>query len=50
MISDTPSCQFVCHFKGWIQGLTTEPQQKEAGPGDKVKVSEDASNKIQSLK
>ena len=38
------------HCTGWIQGLSTEPPQKEAGPGEKVKVSQDTQNKITHLK
>ena len=37
-------------FIGWIQVLTTEPQHKEAGPGDNVKVSEENNNKITGLR
>ncbi|XP_072040568.1 BBSome complex member BBS7-like [Amphiura filiformis] len=40
----------ACTYAGWIQGLTTEPQHKEAGPGDSVKVSEESNNKITALK
>ncbi|XP_022086868.1 Bardet-Biedl syndrome 7 protein homolog [Acanthaster planci] len=40
----------ACTYAGWIQGLSTEPPLKEAGPGDKVKVSQDTQNKISSLK
>ncbi|XP_071787420.1 BBSome complex member BBS7-like [Asterias amurensis] len=40
----------ACTYAGWIQGLSTEPPQKEAGPGEKVKVSQDTQNKITHLK
>ncbi|XP_072170884.1 BBSome complex member BBS7-like [Diadema setosum] len=40
----------ACTYAGWIQGLTTEPSHKEAGPGDKIQVSEESQSKISHLK
>lgn len=45
--------KFVCillYITGWIQGLTTEPQQKKAGPGEIVPLGADAQNKLGTLK
>ncbi|XP_071950481.1 BBSome complex member BBS7-like [Antedon mediterranea] len=39
-----------CTYAGWIQGLTTEPQQKAVGPGQKVEISEESQTKITALK
>ncbi|XP_071846430.1 BBSome complex member BBS7-like isoform X1 [Apostichopus japonicus] len=40
----------ACTYAGWIQGLTTEPQQKKAGPGDMVPLGADTQNKLSTLK
>ncbi|CAB1325604.1 unnamed protein product [Coregonus sp. 'balchen'] len=32
-------------YTGWVTGLTTEPQQAEAGPGEEVKMSRETQNK-----
>ncbi|XP_006819865.1 BBSome complex member BBS7-like, partial [Saccoglossus kowalevskii] len=40
----------ACTYAGWIMGLTTEPQHKEAGPGDQVKVSDETQAKILHLR
>ncbi|XP_070553841.1 BBSome complex member BBS7-like isoform X2 [Ptychodera flava] len=40
----------ACTYAGWIMGLTTEPQHKEVGPGDEVKVSEETQAKISNLR
>lgn len=40
----------ACTYAGWIQGLTTEPQQKKAGPGEMVPLGADAQNKLGTLK
>ncbi|XP_019647281.1 PREDICTED: Bardet-Biedl syndrome 7 protein homolog [Branchiostoma belcheri] len=37
-------------YAGWIQGLTTEPQEKEAGPGDEVQVNVETQARIKTLK
>ena len=41
--------QTVCLI-GWIYSLTTEPQHKEVGPGNEVKIDQGVVNKISSLK
>ncbi|MGH0183113.1 UNVERIFIED_CONTAM: hypothetical protein FKN15_024259 [Acipenser sinensis] len=33
-------------YTGWVTGLTSEPQQKEAGPGEEMKMSPETQNKI----
>lgn len=35
---------------GWVTGLTTEPQQAEAGPGDEVKMSKETQSKVAALR
>lgn len=39
-------------YAGWVVGLTTEPQQKEAGPNvaEQEPVSDEAQAKINSLR
>ncbi|XP_006007349.1 Bardet-Biedl syndrome 7 protein [Latimeria chalumnae] len=37
-------------YAGWVTGLTTEPMQKEAGPGEEFKMSQEMQNKIMSLR
>ncbi|KAM8940294.1 BBSome complex member BBS7 [Pelodytes ibericus] len=37
-------------YSGWVTGLTTEPVQKEAGPGEELKISQEMQNKISSLR
>ncbi|XP_033106003.1 Bardet-Biedl syndrome 7 protein homolog isoform X2 [Anneissia japonica] len=39
-----------CTYAGWIQGLTTEPQHKALGSGQKVTISEESQTKITILK
>lgn len=35
---------------GWVSGLSTEPQQMEAGPGDEVKMSRETQAKVAALR
>lgn len=35
---------------GWVSGLSTEPQQMEAGPGDEVKMSRETQAKVVALR
>ncbi|KAJ8385177.1 hypothetical protein AAFF_G00192280 [Aldrovandia affinis] len=37
-------------YTGWVTGLTTEPQQEEAGPGEEIKMSQETQNKVASLR
>uniref|UniRef100_A0AAR2KPF3 Bardet-Biedl syndrome 7 protein homolog n=1 Tax=Pygocentrus nattereri TaxID=42514 RepID=A0AAR2KPF3_PYGNA len=37
-------------YTGWVSGLTTEPQQMEAGPGDEVKMSRETQAKVAALR
>ncbi|XP_041130154.1 Bardet-Biedl syndrome 7 protein [Polyodon spathula] len=37
-------------YTGWVTGLTSEPQQKEAGPGEEMKMSPETQNKIVALR
>ncbi|KAG9272232.1 Bardet-Biedl syndrome 7 protein isoform X1 [Astyanax mexicanus] len=37
-------------YTGWVSGLTTEPQQMEAGPGDEVKMSRETQTKVAALR
>ncbi|XP_017330254.1 Bardet-Biedl syndrome 7 protein [Ictalurus punctatus] len=37
-------------YTGWVSGLTTEPQQMEAGPGDEVKMSRETQAKLAALR
>uniref|UniRef100_A0A6Q2YKU6 Bardet-Biedl syndrome 7 protein homolog n=2 Tax=Esox lucius TaxID=8010 RepID=A0A6Q2YKU6_ESOLU len=37
-------------YTGWVTGLTTEPQQAEAGPGEEVKMSRETQSKVASLR
>ncbi|KAK6298582.1 hypothetical protein J4Q44_G00316370 [Coregonus suidteri] len=37
-------------YTGWVTGLTTEPQQAEAGPGEEVKMSRETQNKVAALR
>ncbi|KAG2466262.1 BBS7 protein, partial [Polypterus senegalus] len=37
-------------YTGWVTGLTTEPQQKEAGPGEEMKMSQEIQNKVAALR
>ncbi|XP_021417116.1 Bardet-Biedl syndrome 7 protein isoform X1 [Oncorhynchus mykiss] len=37
-------------YTGWVTGLTTEPQQAEAGPGDEVKMSRETQSKVAALR
>ncbi|XP_072519319.1 Bardet-Biedl syndrome 7 protein [Salminus brasiliensis] len=37
-------------YTGWVSGLTTEPQQMEAGPGDEVKMSRETQAKVATLR
>ncbi|XP_048189524.1 Bardet-Biedl syndrome 7 protein isoform X2 [Perognathus longimembris pacificus] len=40
----------VSTYSGWITGLTTEPTQKENGPGEELKINQEMQNKISSLR
>lgn len=35
---------------GWVTGLTSEPQQMEAGPGEEVKMSKETQAKVAALR
>ncbi|KAM6953513.1 BBSome complex member BBS7 [Aplochiton taeniatus] len=37
-------------YTGWVTGLTTEPQQAEAGPGEEVKMSKETQTKVAALR
>ncbi|XP_030643563.1 BBSome complex member BBS7 [Chanos chanos] len=37
-------------YTGWVSGLTTEPQQMEAGPGEEVKMSRETQTKVAALR
>ncbi|KAI4879524.1 hypothetical protein NFI96_026821 [Prochilodus magdalenae] len=37
-------------YTGWVSGLTTEPQQMEAEPGDEVKMSRETQAKVAALR
>uniref|UniRef100_A0A8C4X5D7 Bardet-Biedl syndrome 7 protein homolog n=1 Tax=Erpetoichthys calabaricus TaxID=27687 RepID=A0A8C4X5D7_ERPCA len=37
-------------YTGWVTGLTTETQQKEAGPGEEMKMSQEIQNKVAALR
>ncbi|XP_066505486.1 Bardet-Biedl syndrome 7 protein isoform X2 [Hoplias malabaricus] len=37
-------------YTGWVSGLTTEPQQMEAGPGDEIKMSRESQAKVAALR
>ncbi|KAK3564971.1 hypothetical protein QTP86_032429 [Hemibagrus guttatus] len=37
-------------YTGWVSGLSTEPQQMEAGPGDEVKMSRETQAKVAALR
>lgn len=37
-------------YTGWVTGLTTEPQQAEAGPGEEVKMSKETQSKVAALR
>ncbi|KAI1883698.1 hypothetical protein AGOR_G00234230 [Albula goreensis] len=37
-------------YTGWVTGLTTEPQQEEAGPGEEMKMSQETQNKVAALR
>ncbi|XP_027010318.1 Bardet-Biedl syndrome 7 protein isoform X1 [Tachysurus fulvidraco] len=37
-------------YTGWVSGLSTEPQQMEAGPGDEVKMSRETQAKVVALR
>ncbi|KAI5104865.1 Bardet-Biedl syndrome 7 protein, partial [Silurus meridionalis] len=37
-------------YAGWVSGLTTEPQQMEAGPGDEVKMSRETQARVATLR
>ncbi|XP_006629230.1 Bardet-Biedl syndrome 7 protein isoform X1 [Lepisosteus oculatus] len=37
-------------YTGWLTGLTSEPQHKEAGPGEEIKMSRETQNKIAALR
>ncbi|XP_042193764.1 Bardet-Biedl syndrome 7 protein isoform X1 [Callorhinchus milii] len=37
-------------YTGWVTGLTTEPIQKEVGPGDEVKMNQEMQNKVLNLR
>ncbi|XP_063776321.1 Bardet-Biedl syndrome 7 protein [Pseudophryne corroboree] len=37
-------------YSGWVTGLTTEPVHREAGPGEKMKMSQEMQTKIASLR
>ncbi|XP_062380386.1 Bardet-Biedl syndrome 7 protein [Sardina pilchardus] len=37
-------------YTGWVTGLTSEPQQMEAGPGEEVKMSKETQAKVAALR
>ncbi|XP_016087730.1 Bardet-Biedl syndrome 7 protein-like [Sinocyclocheilus grahami] len=37
-------------YTGWVSGLTTEPQQMVAGPGDEIKMSRETQGKVAALR
>ncbi|XP_066575921.1 BBSome complex member BBS7 [Amia ocellicauda] len=37
-------------YTGWVTGLTSEPQQREVGPGEEIKMSRETQNKIAVLR
>ncbi|XP_062331811.1 Bardet-Biedl syndrome 7 protein [Osmerus eperlanus] len=37
-------------YTGWVTGLTTEPQQTGAGPGEEVKMSKETQSKVAALR
>ncbi|XP_028815429.1 BBSome complex member BBS7 isoform X2 [Denticeps clupeoides] len=37
-------------YTGWVSGLTTEPQQMEAGPGEELKMSKETQSKVAALR
>uniref|UniRef100_A0A8D2D682 Bardet-Biedl syndrome 7 protein homolog n=1 Tax=Sciurus vulgaris TaxID=55149 RepID=A0A8D2D682_SCIVU len=40
----------VSTYSGWVTGLTTEPVQKESGPGEELKINQEMQSKISSLR
>ncbi|KAA0709574.1 Bardet-Biedl syndrome 7 protein -like protein BBS2-like protein 1 [Triplophysa tibetana] len=37
-------------YTGWVSGLTTEPQQMVAGPGDEIKMSRETQGRVAALR
>lgn len=50
ILAETSLVILYVMFVGWVSGLTTEPQQMEAGPGEEVKMSRETQTKVAALR